>query len=152
MFITNEAHRSPIPKIFGVDGDEFWSTVELALHHAWFILSISQRDPDDEEFAVGRTLLLHNFEQVKQVLSWSNSPKISTEYVQIVTPSHINGSQTWAMDRLKKVWSALEPDESAQKVNIFETASGCIYTDSWVRTAHDQLIDRKLILDLGGEA
>lgn len=148
MFITNEAHRSPILKIFGVDGDEFWKTVELALHHSWFILSIKQQDPDDEEFAAGRTLLIDNFEQVKHVLGWCNSPTISTEYVQIVTPSHINGSQTWAMDRLTKVWSALEPDESAQHVNIFETTSGCTYTDSWMRTPPHQLLDRKLILDL----
>ena len=148
MFITNKANRVLMPTIFATGGDEFWKTVELSLHNCWYLLSVSQQDPDDPEIVANRTLFLHDFVQFEQILGWGSTAEFSVEVAQIITPSHLNGGDTWAMDRLTKVWSAIEPDETAHNVAIFETTSGRIYTDSWLRTPPEKLLEKKLQFEL----
>ena len=143
MFITNETFRAPINSLFGSKNETYWSSAEVALQHPWFLLTLRQVDRSESEpWVTKRTLLLSSDDQIEQLMSLGEPDSISVESLQIISPSHINGTSNWAMDVVHKVWSAHEPGHESLLISIYETISGRRYTNFALGTpVEDLLVD-----------
>jgi hypothetical protein len=134
MFVTYEEYKAPFPSFFGKELT-YWKATELALHRLWFLVSISQPDPDDSDsFPASRTLLISNIADVEQFAKPQAASQLQLDAVFIVTPGHVNGSRQWKMEALRSVWRAEEPSAPGQLAEIYETAEGQTYVDSMLGT------------------
>ena len=140
MFITYEAHKSPLSGLFG-DKASHWRAVEIALNRTWYLVSVQQFESDAKDsLAVQSTMLLGNLDEVEKLtLAHNDVGQFRIESIQVVTPSHINGSNEWKMDVLASVLSAEDPEEHDQPVDVLVTREGVHYADSWVRTPLEKL-------------
>lgn len=121
--------------LLGEAGCTYWPTVELGLQQMWFLMSVSEaQQSDGGTFDITRTMLFSGFHYVEQFLKAYESKEIRLKSIQIVTPGHINGTNSWAMEVLAKIWHAQEPDEPTHNALVFETKSGRCFTDSKVGT------------------
>ena len=136
MFITNEAHRSPLAAMLDGAGDAYWRVVELALNKPWFIVSILQTEQGhtaglDEGFPFVRTLLIGDIADLLSLLMTLRSEAGVLRTVHSITPSHINETRQWQMEQLAGIWTAkrnLDGHESAIDIEILETVAGKLYT------------------------
>ena len=125
MFITNDAFRDPFSNMFYGDGDTCWKAVELILHQSWFLVSFAQEGTGSEKgIEFGRNMLMSNFQQVEQLLELKSQDGLRVNSVNIITPSHVNGTDGWRMDKVSAVWLGKTPSMESQLIEVFETSSG----------------------------
>jgi hypothetical protein len=141
MFITRDVYKSPVAAFFLGSGDAGWSVTELALQQTWFLVQLEEFDTeDDSEFSCNRTLLLFDFPSVEQFILSGQDSNVRLKSVHIVTPGHINGSDSWQMNQLRAVWQGKEPvDEYQIPMNIFETVCGKKYPASFSNLSIEEL-------------
>ena len=98
MFLTTEFARVMNPLL---DKDEYgWSQVQLIINAPWYFCSISESE-DEEWF--NTSVILSN---IRLVIDLSNNPKIILKDIYLITPSHINKSNFWKMDKVQKVYKS----------------------------------------------
>lgn len=96
MFLTTEFARVMNPLL-----DEYgWSQVQLIINAPWYFCSISESE-DEEWF--NTSVILSN---IRLVIDLSNNPKIILKDIYLITPSHINKSNFWKMDKVQKVYKS----------------------------------------------
>lgn len=141
MFITRDAHRSPISAFFLADGEAGWLATELSLQRVWFLVQLEEVDVvDDPKVLCSRTVLLFEFQSVERLIFSDQSSKIRLKSVHIVTPGHVNGSDSWKMDQLCAVWQCHQPADGFEiPMDIFETVSGEKYPASFSQLSADNL-------------
>lgn len=141
MFITREAYKSPASAFFSGIGDLVWSATELALQQVWFLVHLEEVDAaDGVGYASSRTMLLFDFQIVEHFLQTGHGNGIRLKSVHIVTPGHVNGSDSWQMDQLCAVWQGREMvDEHEIPMDIFETVSGKKYPASFCSLSVEEL-------------
>ncbi|PQA75954.1 hypothetical protein [Rhodoferax sp. TS-BS-61-7] len=133
MFFTRTAFRSPISNLFCEPGETVWSAAELTLQQTWFLAYFEHFEvPGDTEFACGRTMLFAEFSGVEELIGLGPESGIHLKSVHILTPGHVNGTDTWKMDQIGVVWSGREPDAEYMPMDVFETTSGERYPASFV--------------------
>ncbi|TAH13897.1 MAG: hypothetical protein EAZ11_00790 [Curvibacter sp.] len=132
MFITREAHKSPVSALFSNRGELVWSVAELALQQIWFLAHLEEVDPKDGDRNGNlRTMILFDFGNVEHLLNAPQDATVRLKSVHIVTPGHINGSDHWEMEKLQAVWQGREMIEEHEfPTDIFETVSGKKYSFS----------------------
>lgn len=135
MFMTDEVFRSPLSGLLREAGCTYWPTVELGLQRMWFLMSVREAlHSDGKSYDIDRTTLISDFQFFEQFLQAYEAKEIRLNSIQIVTPGHMNGTNSWAMDVLAKIWDAQEPDEPNQTALVFETKSGRRFTNSMLGT------------------
>lgn len=141
MFITNNAFRSPVSSLLRDPAAYYWEAAELALCHAWFLVTFLHTESvgGEDAFAVTRTMLLFNVEDVEGIAQQETSGSLQFESVQVITPGHLNGTGGWKMEPLDAVWTAEEPSVVGQVVEIYETKAGVKYAVSMLGTPVDEL-------------
>lgn len=141
MFITREAYKSPASNLFSSSGDIVWSMAELALQQIWFLAHLEEVDAENADgYANNRTVLLFDFETIERFLQSDQDGRIRLKSVHILTPGHINGSDSWQMDQLRAVWQGREiVDEHPVPTDIFETVSGKKYPASYCNLPVEEL-------------
>lgn len=133
MFLTRAPFLSPISSLFCETGESVWTATELALQQTWFLAYFEQSEtPDDDAFACGRTMLFAEFSGVEQLISLAPESGIRLKSVHILTPGHVNGTDTWKMDQIGAVWSGREPHTEYIPMDVFETTTGKLYSASFV--------------------
>lgn len=100
MFETFNSAEIFRPKALSPDGERLWSYAQINIHVPWFYVEYSVDHGDCKTRSV---LLLGNLEQLLDI---SNRPDFEITQAHIVTPRHINKTDDWQMDRLKKVLRA----------------------------------------------
>lgn len=139
MFLTRAPFRSPVSSLFCEPDETVWTATELALQQTWFLAYFEQFEtPGDEEFACGRTMLFADFRGVEQLISIGPKSGIRLKSVHIVTPGHVNGTNTWKMDQIGVVWSGREPHSEYIPMDVFETTTGEKYSASFVGLNADE--------------
>lgn len=133
MFITREAYKSPVSAFLSSIGDIGWSATEVALQQVWFLVHLEEIEAEDDVgYTSVRTMLLFDFQSVERFLQTGQGSGLRLKAVHIVTPSHVNGSDSWQMDQLRAVWQGREMvDEHEIPMDIFETVSGKKYPASF---------------------
>lgn len=140
MFITRDAFRSPMSAFFCAPGDTGWTAAELALQQTWFLAYFEQLETSEEDsFGCGRTMLFTDFRSVEQLINMGPENGIHLKSVHILTPGHVNGTESWRMDRLGAVWAGRDPKSSHIPMDVFETTSGKKYSASFVGLPADEL-------------
>lgn len=55
MFITTDELRSPLSAMLAGSGKSYWTSVELALNHMWFVMAIAEIDKSEvEQYEINR--------------------------------------------------------------------------------------------------
>ncbi len=146
MFITREAYKSPMAALFLCKGEDGWSAIELALQQTWFLVHLEPSDASTgTEVHCGRTLLLFDFPNIERFILSSPDSTARLLTVHIVTPGHVNGSDSWKMDQLRAVWQGREPVNGSEiPMDIFETVCGKRYPASFSALSIEELAADKL--------
>lgn len=133
MFITRDAFKSPAAALLLGKGEFGWSVTELALQQTWFLVQLEEFDAvGDSDLTHDRTLLLFDFQSVEQFILSGGENNLRLRSVHIVTPGHVNGSNSWQMDQLRAVWQGREPVDGYEiPMNIYETVCGKKYPASF---------------------
>nr|WP_315491413.1 hypothetical protein [uncultured Rhodoferax sp.] len=140
MFLANEAHRSPFAKLFRNKFESEFLAVELTLYKTWFLICFSQLDSDaPDALPIQRSMLVDSLELVERMTQTSSNGLLIVNSVQVVTPSHINGTDVWKMEVLDSVITAKDPEDTGQILDVLVTSNGSRYVDSWVETKLDSL-------------
>lgn len=140
MFITSDAFRSPMSALFCEPSNTGWMAAELALQQIWFLVNFEQfENTKEDEFSCERTMLFTDFRSVEQLINMGPESGIRLKSVHILTPGHVNGTDTWKMDRIGAVWLGREPHSEYVPMDVFETTSGKKYSASFVGLTADEL-------------
>ena len=140
MFITNQALKSPFSGLLGESSESHWLAVELALLLPWFLVSFQEFESNsDDAFSVERTMMIHSVEALEQLVQESDVVLVKFDSVHIVTPSHVNGTDQWKMDRLDCIRRADDPAAQGQNVDVFQTRGGARYACSMLGTSIEDL-------------
>lgn len=122
MFI---AHKDNFIPSFWEDSFNF-SGVELISFSPWFMCEVPQFEKGSVEAVfksthlIGDVINLHHFAQVNEI-----------EKTYIVTPAHLNNTESWSIRRLKSISKAIyQIEDYANVIYRFETETGdCIDYD-----------------------
>lgn len=146
MFITRDAYKSPVSALFLGSGEAGWLAAELALQQVWFLVHLEEFDSvDDPAFSSSRTVLLFDFRSVERFILSNQDGRVRLKSAHIVTPGHVNGSDSWKMDQLRAVWQGRElVDDYEVSMDIFETVSGEKYPASFSGLSIEELAGETL--------
>lgn len=140
MFITQKSSKSPFSELLGGASHEHWNEVELALQSTWFVVALRQVESNSGgAIEIARTLLLSSVREVEKIAEQTVDGPTRLVSIHVVTPGFVNGSDEWKMNQLRAIWSAEDPKEPGQRVEIFETNDGAKYTNSAFGSAIDDL-------------
>lgn len=141
MFITHQSSKSPFSEMLGGAALALWNEVELSLQTPWFLVDLRQTVPA----ALGvlettRTLLLPNLQALEQIAQLQETDEHARLVsIHIVTPGYLNGSDEWRMDLLRAVWSAEDPNEPGNTIDVYEIQGGKKFSASTAGLGIDSL-------------
>ena len=146
MFLTNKAYQSRLSDYLPDPGGTYWVAAQVVHNQPWFVVKIVHIDRSDEEgeTRTHRTMLFSNIADVEDIMRYGAAEQLVIDAVLIVTPSYVNGTNSWKMDRLSAVWVAKEPLASTQVAQIYETSEGVSYAVSSLETPVEALLDKTL--------
>ncbi|MDP3172563.1 MAG: hypothetical protein Q8M91_19755, partial [Polaromonas sp.] len=110
-----------------------------------FVVSLAQSDESNDGYPITHTMLIFNMVDLEALAPEEAVSGFQLDSVLIVTPGYVNGTGQWKMETLKALWSAKEPRDPTQVVEIYETGKGVLYTDSMRNTPAQRLRDRTLL-------
>jgi hypothetical protein len=141
MFITSESFRSPVSAFFCEPGSTGWIATELALHQNWFLALFEQTEAAEggDGFSCERTMLFTDFRSVEQLIDSGQDSGIRLKSLHILTPAHVNGTDSWKMDQIGAVWLGREPHPEYIPLDVFETTTGEKYSASLMGLPGDEL-------------
>lgn len=120
MFIAHK--RDFIPSFLG-DEMFIFNGIEIVAYSPWFFCEVEEFEEGDDEAICTTTHLIADIEKLAE---FSQMKKIERTY--LVSPGHLNNSDSWALARLLTVSKAEYPFEGGQKlVYRFETERGTIF-------------------------
>ena len=126
--IETFAHAE-IPFPWGEDGVKTWSYANLNLYIPWFFVEYSIIE--DEQPIGGMCLL---FEE-KQLSNLANQEGVTVERAYLVSPYHLNKSDSWKMGLLKSVTMGfIKTKHGNEKVTRYELSDGSEYSTSKLKT------------------
>nr|CBA28089.1 hypothetical protein Csp_A05540 [Curvibacter putative symbiont of Hydra magnipapillata] len=152
MLLTLEKFRSPISSLFFGSGETSWLSGELSLQQTWYLLQLREYEEIDAlQVACERTFLLFDFRSIKDLLEMGKQSTLSVKAAHIVTPSYMNGTDSWKMERIKQVVSGHKRVAGKEfPVEVLETADGSKYDCFDGLPFKAKLIGAKLKFDLSG--
>lgn len=144
LFQTHETDSACIPPGLAQDGWNYWSAIRLMGQVRWFIVTFWSGSQEDR---CKETMFLIDTGH----LFWLSEPTTSgvdVDEIYVVTPGHMNGTASWAMEPLSEVWSATGP----QGVNarLLVTRAGRRYVDCNLAESEAELSDLKCRIRLSG--
>lgn len=149
MFVTDHAANLDAPTRIGAKDLSFWPTVELAFKDVWFMVEVCRTNGSGEDITEDvRTLLFDSFSGVQQFALTLEENGDRLLHVDVVTPDFVNGTHGWKIDRLHKVWTAIDPLDPVLRPFVYETQSGNRYSGSLLGTKADDLFIESLIFEL----
>lgn len=95
MFETHEESRLKMPL---VRGRLLWGYVIVPLQNPWFHVQYALTDESGDHFS--KTVFLST---VDQLLDISQHENVQLEYVDLVSPEHVNGTNRWKMEPLQQI-------------------------------------------------
>lgn len=127
MFCTQESFRDPLSVHVSQEGSDSWLAAEVVLNRIWYLASFAQRDSADSQVEFERTLLFSDFWGIENLLQADRDVGINLKSVHVITPSCLNGTDAWKMERVSSVWSAVSSAPSTIPIDILETFDGNKY-------------------------
>jgi hypothetical protein len=150
MLVTLDKFRSPISSLFFEDGTSCWLSCEFSLQQAWFLVQLQEFEGLDAlEYSCERTVLLFDFRSIRDLLEKGKQSTLRVKAIHLVTPSHMNGTDSWRMERVRKVISGHQTVAGEEfPVEVLETTEGVKYDSFSGLAFKGKLIGAKLRFDL----
>ena len=137
MFESFDVAEISIPKQIRKTGQHAWSTINVQLHMPWYFVSYT-----DERRSDCQKACISLFQQIEQLVDLSQSQDVNINEVNLVSPAYLNGKNSWTMDVIKEIWTAIEPkSKTKQLAFIYILQSGNRYVDSSFDTNEADLIN-----------
>ena len=124
MFDTHDADRL---SYLTVPGEYIWGYVGVYFHAPWFFVTCL--NTGDEKISFHQTFMLSD---VKQLLEISRRKGIEIEFVDLVSPNYMNGTNRWKMEPLKEIWLCVSEEEQGRSDHVFVLEGSVRYSDSAV--------------------
>lgn len=124
MFTTYRSSEIQLPDLGDSQyGDtQIWPYIEQELMYPWFYLSVVRVGAVEQDTCM---LMIQHAQDVVSLVRRETS-RIRVEQVQIVTPGHMNGTDRWLMEPVKKI-SVLESPSLGGPCEAFEVDGGNCY-------------------------
>ena len=149
MFVTDHSAQIDAPTRIGAKEVSFWPTVELAFKDVWFMVEFCRTNGSGEEITKDvRTLLFDSFSGLQKFALTQEESGDRLLHVDVVTPDFVNRTHGWKIDRLYKVWTAIDPLDPVLRPFVYETQRGDRYSGSLLGTRVDDLFIESLIFEL----
>ena len=126
MFRTLDNDLIGVPGMFG-EGVSHWRGVSRLLRTPWYHLTLSV---ENEGRLSECSLMIDDTHQLQKMLVSQGADLAITE-IMAVTPSWMNKSRGWQMERLTRV--TVGEDRSGSEVCLLEVAQGAVYHTSHQR-------------------
>lgn len=136
MFRTHNTDIAGLPGMFG-EGLAHWHAVSRSLATHWYHVSIKQRH---EDRFVSQVEMLNDETKLFELITAQGEDFVLDE-LQVVSPSWINKSGGWRMERLTSV--SVGYDKNDIPVCLMEVESGAVYVD-----VHDPTFDVSTLTNL----
>ncbi len=120
MFITSQAFEFPVPRGLAQPGQRFWRSVAFSLHAPWFIVTVIERDENDEAAFIQDLLMASGADLDELLESDAGDSVVGVQYVE---PPSYSASGSWRMRGVRKVRRA--PNSSTGGTSlVFEDELG----------------------------
>lgn len=138
MFETKDTAR--LPCFIANEGEHLWSWVGIILQYAWFQVTYKITADDDLDFT--ETMFLS---QVSQLVEMTTLDNVSIEFVDLVSPGYMNGSERWKMEPLSEIWLCASDEWPNQQEYVFLLESGSRYQGIGVASTENDFHEDRLI-------
>ncbi len=125
MFTTYRRSEIQLPDLGNPQcgGTQIWPYVEQELIYPWFYLNVVRVGATESDTCM---LMIQHARDVVSLVRRETS-RMRVEEVQIVTPAHVNGTDRWLMEPVKKI-SVLESPSLGGPCEAFEVDGGNCYS------------------------
>jgi hypothetical protein len=120
MFETNDEGKLPL---FSSDGRHLWSFVGIRLQNPWLHVQYAVFEESGEWLT--RTVFLSD---IGNLLEISRLDNVKLQYVDLVSPDHVNGAERWKMEPLQQILRRQIEEEQSWLGYVFVLESGAQYT------------------------
>jgi len=125
MFITHKPAEIFLDAHLGDDSTQCWQYVEQTTHCPWFYVKVGRRQGSE---ALTSMVMLPSISALEQLLN-EQGADIWVLDVQLVSPTYLNGSDGWKMERLLEVRETMD-DLSKEAAYVYTLEGGHIYTEA----------------------
>ena len=136
MFRTQNLEMAGLPGMFG-EGLSHWHGVSRILAMHWYHVCIQQRH---EGRFISQVEMLNDEAKLAELISAQSEDLVIIE-LQAVTPSWMNKTTNWQMEKLVSV--SVGYDKNEIPVCLFEVENVSLYTD-----VHDPHFDAKALINI----
>lgn len=135
MFITVDDAKMQIPFPIAAPGEHYWSSVQMPLHNAWFLVDY-EICSGETDHRMRATILVASSKDVVGIRT-----AVKVMQVALVTPSWMNHSDGWKMDSLKEMWLGSEPHaKGGGNATVCVTESGTRHVISSLDTPEGDFV------------
>lgn len=141
MFETHESGRKF--SFFAKQGELNWDFVIIPLSIAWFYATC--RIANREGITNTVTFCFSDIIQLKNIHHEKN---IKLEFVDLVSPSYMNGSDRWKMEPLSEIWLQTSHEYPDQYEYVYVLQNGNFYTDKLAPQPEDSRPTKQKIFEI----
>lgn len=140
MFITVDDAKLKIPFPIAVQGEHYWSSVQMRLYNAWFLVGY-EICTDETDHRMRATIFVTSAKDVAAI-----GAAVKVIQVALVTPSWMNQSDSWKMDSLKEMWLGSEPHaKGGGNATVCVTESGTRHVISAIDTPEEEFVSLRRV-------
>lgn len=137
MFTTQNSTQLPF---LGPADVYCWDRVVVYVNRYWIYVSYDIHI--EEGTTLGESTILSN---VDQLIDLSVKNGITIQFVDIVSPSYMNGSPRWKMEPLHQIWRSFSAKDQNKRIYFFQINNGACYQDGNDEFQEDTFDEKKLI-------
>lgn len=140
MFITVDDAKVQIPFPIAAQGEHYWSSVQMQLHNAWFLVGY-EICTDETDHRMRATVFVTSPQDVAAI-----GTAVKVMQVALVTPSWMNQSDGWQMDSLKEMWLGSEQHaKGGGHATVCVTENGTRHVISALDTPEEELVSLRRV-------
>lgn len=141
MFQTFDHAKITLP-ISNPD-ESTWAYAELMINAPWFVADCQITE---DEINIRTSYILSNPIQLNELRANQN---VAIKGLYVVSPPHINSTESWKMDRVAQVSTGVASEEDYKmKIDIYELCNGNKYYSSDISGTEDNIEDIKVIFSV----
>lgn len=146
MFITVDNAKMNLPFPLLEQGQHYWTSVQMPLQNAWFLVTYElgcddEEEEENEEDCMRATVFVASSDDVVEI-----SKNLKVNQVSLVTPGWMNKSDAWEMESLSEIWQGSEPAaKGGGSATLCVTDSGIQRVITFLETPAEELIDLKRV-------
>ena len=141
MFETIDSAKIHMPSECLPNGKKMWASVNLRFHQQWFQVIYKMETEDNSKDP--NVIFITDDEYIAGMMLIENCQVLE---VYLISPSYVNGSNSWQMDKVKEVWKAVIPsNEFEKRGRIYILENDNKYVHSFETMNKDEFIKDQLI-------